>query len=177
MRGPTEVVGAVDGARRCHNPGTIIRHRAVWVIQARSAGEHVMYRLILGVVGLAVLLAIGGLRLSNDHANAQETPRVGGNSFGEFARQSLQVGDVVLFQSESSSSVVVTLLTKEQVTVLSNRPRGLNTVKQVGEDYFVVGEDSPRGTFSDAFGTRTIERVVPFRAVTEFRRFVGKKEQ
>ena len=133
-----------------------------------------MHRLILIVAGLAILLVFGGQRLSNNHANAQGTPEAVATTFVDYAKQSLQVGDKVLFESNSSTIV---LLTKEQSKLLSNYPKDLKTVTRIGTDYFVVRGERSGDTYSNAFATDTFESVVRFDSVTEIGRFVKTEEK
>ena len=58
--------------------------------------------------------------------------------------------------------------------MLSKYPKNLVTVTGIGKDYFVVRAETSRSTYSNAFGTRTIERVIRFDAVTEFLSYVNE---
>ena len=132
-----------------------------------------MHRLILFVAGLAILVVFGGQRLSNNQANAQDTPGVVATTFADYAKQSLKVGDKALFSAGSS---IVVLLTEDQSIALSTYPKGLVTVTGIGKDYFVVRGEKSAGSYSKAFGTDMMESVVRFESVTAFSKFVSSKE-
>lgn len=134
-----------------------------------------MHRPILVVAGLAILVVFGGLHLSHDHATAQDSSEVVADTFAHYARQSLEVGDKVLF---ASSSVIVLLTEEQSKTLAKGHPRrSLATVTKIGTDYIVLRADETGSTYSQAFGTDMIETVIRFESIASFRKFVIAKAQ
>ena len=135
-----------------------------------------MHRPILIVAGLAILVVFGALHLSHDHAAAQDRSDAVADTFAHYARQSLEVGDKVLFASDSG----VILLNEEQTKILAlakGRPRDLATVTKIGKDYLVLRADAIPGAYSRAFGTDLVETVIRFESIVSLRKFVNAKAQ
>ena len=137
--------------------------------------KHAMHRLILIVAGMSILLVFGGLHLSHEQARAQDSSEVVADTFAHYARQSLEVGDKVLFASSSG----IILLTEEQSkTLAKGHPRRSQaTVTKIGTDYIVLRADETGSTYSEAFGTDMIETVIRFESIASFRNFVSAKAQ
>ena len=109
-----------------------------------------MHRIILVVTGITILAMFGGQHLVRNAARAQDSPQVVGDTFVDYAKRSLHVGDKVLFASSSG----VVLLTEEQSKILAKGyPKHLATVTKIGSDYFVLTAEATGGTYSRAFGT------------------------
>lgn len=135
-----------------------------------------MHRPVLIVAGLAILVVFGALHLSDNHATAQDSSNAVPDTFAHYARQSLNVGDKVLFASGSG----VVLLSEEQTKILAlakSQPRDLATVTKIGTDYVVLRADQTSGSYSRAFGTDMVETVIRFESIASLRKFVDANAQ
>ena len=133
-----------------------------------------MHRIILVVTGITVLAMFGGQHLVRNAARAQDSPQVVGDTFVDYAKRSLHVGDKVLF---ASSSGVVLLTDEQSKTLAKSYPKHLATVTKIGSDYFVLRAEEAGGTYGRAFGTDMIETVIRFESIASFRKFVDAKGQ
>ena len=133
-----------------------------------------MHRLILIVIGMSMLLAFGGRHLVRNDAHAQDSPQDVADTFVDYAKRSLHVGDRVLFASSSG----VVLLTEEQSKTLAKADsKHVATVTKIETDYFVLRIEGTDGTYGRALGTDMIETVIRFESIVSFRKFVNAKAQ
>ena len=69
---------------------------------------------VSAAIGIAVLLVVGGLCLSDGRVGAQEQGNVGPASFALYARHVLHAGDTIQLSGNVTGGYSVTLLSKEQ---------------------------------------------------------------